>query len=68
MPDEQRRQVGSFPVLEHRSRFRKAAYRMTGTLEQALDDSGETILLVVRVPLLGLTLGSLSPELVRAGV
>lgn len=41
---------------------------MIETLEQELDDSGETILLVVRVLLLGLTLGSVSPELVRAGV
>jgi hypothetical protein len=41
---------------------------MTETLEQALDDSDETTPLIVRVLLLGLTLGSVSPELVRAAV
>ena len=41
---------------------------MTGTLEQALDDSGETILRVVRVLLLGLTLGSVPPEFASVGV
>ena len=60
VPDEQRQPVGFAGVQALRARFRKAAYLMSETLGQALEDSGGTILPGVRAatPWIDIKLGA----------